>query len=126
MTRATDLYARWLDDLWSGDLDRLEEIAADVVTPDFVGHWAGRPGFVHGPDELAAVIREGRQLFEELTFHREVGPVGAPDGDLVAARWLARGVLDGQPVEFHGHDLLRHVDGRFAEYWVISENPQGS
>lgn len=118
------LYARWLDELWSGPLDDLERIAAEVVGADFVGSWPGRPAMVRGPDELAATIREGRTMFAELTFEREVGPVGdGREGGLIAARWVGRGVLDGGAVEFHGHDLLRHRDGRFVEYWVLSEDP---
>ncbi|RZQ62214.1 ester cyclase [Amycolatopsis suaedae] len=114
-------YADWLDKLWNGDLDRLEDLAAEVVSADFTGTWPGRPGFVTGPGELAAVIREGRTMFDELRFEVEVGPLA--DGDLVAARWVGRGRYQGEPVEFRGHDLLRRDGGRFVEYWVIAEDP---
>lgn len=129
---AGSLYDRWLSQLWNGDLDRLEEVAADLVTPDFVGHWPGRPALVRGADALAAVVRAGRLPFEPITFAVEVGPLSA--GELVAARWVGRGAYaggrhalpgatapPGTPVEFRGHDLLRIDGGRFAEYWVISE-----
>lgn len=129
---AASLYDRWLSQLWNGDLDRLEEVAADLVTPDFVGHWPGRPALVRGADALAAVVRAGRLPFEPITFAVEVGPLAA--GELVAARWVGRGAYadgrhalpgatapPGTPVEFRGHDLLRVDGGRFAEYWVISE-----
>ncbi|MBB3662618.1 MULTISPECIES: ester cyclase [Prauserella salsuginis group] len=116
-----NLYERWLDDLWNGELAALESIARDVVTDDFVGHWPGRPALVTGPDQLAAVIREGRGLFDDLSFAVDVGPVA--EGDLISARWVARGHRNGTPAEFHGHDILRH-DGRlFVEYWVIAETP---
>ena len=59
----------------------------------------------------------------------EVGPVA--EGELVAARWIGQGSYKGgmrgatapagTRVSFSGHDLLRVQDGRFAEYWVISE-----
>ncbi|MBB3049557.1 hypothetical protein FHS23_000552 [Prauserella isguenensis] len=115
------LYTRWLDELWNGDLDDLESIAARIVARDFVGHWPGRPALVNGPDQLAAVIREGRGMFDELTFALDVGPI--VDGDLISARWVAHGHRKGTPAEFHGHDVLRH-DGRvFVEYWVIAETP---
>lgn len=117
------MYGRWLDELWNGDIDRLEEIAARVVTPDFVGHWPMRPGFVHGPDELAKVIRQGRRMFDELSFDTEVGPL--EDGDLVAARWVARGRVNGKDVEFRGHDILKVSGERFGEYWVLSEDISG-
>ena len=68
-------------------------------------------------------------LFLDLTFAVEVGPV--VEGDLVAARWTGRGrskrgmpgatAPAGTQVSFSGHDLLRVDEGRFAEYWVISE-----
>jgi predicted ester cyclase len=119
------LYRRWLLELWNGDL----AVAGQVVTRDFVGSWPGRPGLVHGPDGLAEMIAMSRAFFLDLTFAVEVGPVA--DGDLVAARWIGQGSYKGgmqgatapagTPVSFGGHDLLRVVDGRFAEYWVISE-----
>ncbi|MEU3272106.1 nuclear transport factor 2 family protein [Saccharomonospora sp. NPDC006951] len=121
MSEADALYERWLGELWNGDLSTLESIAADVVAPGFVGNWPGRPGLVHGPDELAAVIRQGREMFDELTFEAVVGPIG--EGDLIAARWKGKGSYQGSPVEFHGHDLLRHDSERFTEYWVIAEDP---
>jgi predicted ester cyclase len=52
----------------------------------------------------------------------------------VAARWTGRGSYKGgmpgatapagTRVSFGGHDLLRVDEGRFAEYWVISEAEQ--
>jgi predicted ester cyclase len=67
-----------------------------------------------------------------VTFVVEVGPVA--EGDLVAARWIGHGSYKGgmrgatapagTRVSFSGHDLLRVEDGRFAEYWVISEAEQ--
>jgi predicted ester cyclase len=119
------LYRRWLLELWNGDL----AITDQIVTPDFVGSWPGRPGLVHGPKELADIIRMSRAIFLEVRFAVEVGPVA--DGDLVAARWIGQGSYKGGMqraaapagtwVSFSGHDLLRVEDGRFAEYWVISE-----
>jgi hypothetical protein len=127
------LYRRWLDDLWNGDPDRLEEIAAGLVTEDFTGHWPGRPGLVRGPAALAEAVRQGRLPFRGLRFAVVVGPVAG--GGLIAARWSARGAYEGgahalpgvtappgTPVTFHGHDMLRVADGRLAEYWVISES----
>ncbi|QGK69228.1 nuclear transport factor 2 family protein [Allosaccharopolyspora coralli] len=119
-----ELYSRWLDQLWSGDLGSLEGIAARVVTPTFVGNWPNNPGLVHGPDALAAVVRQGRTMFDDdLTFTTEIGPVA--QGGLITARWVARGHYRGKPTEFHGHDILRHDGERFTEYWVLSESPPG-
>ena len=118
------LYRRWLE-LWNGDLG----LADQLVAPDFVGSWPGRPGLVHGPGELVETIRTSRALFLELRFAVEVGPVAG--GGLVAARWISRGryrggmpgatAPAGTQASFSGHDLLRVDRGRFAEYWVISE-----
>ncbi len=116
---ATELYRRWLAELWNGkDPD---QAAAAIVTPDFVGHWPGRPGFVHGPAELAAVVRQGREVITDSRFELVVGPI--VQDDLVAARWSGRGRFGGRPVTFHGHDLLRISGDRFAEYWILSEDP---
>lgn len=115
------LYTRWLDELWNGELAALESIARTIVTDDFVGHWPGRPALVTGPDQLAAVVREGREMFDDLSFTVDVGPIA--EGNLLSARWAAHGHYRAAPVEFHGHDILRH-DGRlFVEYWVIAETP---
>jgi predicted ester cyclase len=119
------LYRRWLLELWNGNL----AITDQIVTPDFVGSWPGRPGLVHGPKELAEIIRMSRAIFQDVTFAIEVGPVA--EGDLVAARWIGHGSYKGgmrgatapagTRVSFSGHDLLRVDAGRFADYWVISE-----
>ncbi|MEU3255524.1 nuclear transport factor 2 family protein [Streptomyces sp. NPDC006997] len=131
-TTAAERYRRWLAELWNGKEGTLAEAAASLVSPDFVGNWPGRPGLVHGPEQLADVVRQGRLPFTGLTFTLELGPVTT--GDLVAARWTGRGAYAGgeyalpgatapagTPVEFSGHDLLRLRGGRFTEYWVISE-----
>lgn len=116
-----NLYTHWLGELWNGPLSELESNARRVVRDDFVGHWPGRPAFVTGPDELAAVIRQGREMFDDLTFELQIGPVS--EGDLVTARWVGRGHHAGRATEFHGHDILRHDGDRFVEYWVIAETP---
>ena len=98
-----------------------DEVAATLVTADFVGHWPKHPGLARGPAQLADIVRQGRRLVDDCVFELVLGPV--PHDDLVAARWRGRGRHQGDPVTFHGHDLLR-VDGdRFAEYWVIAEDP---
>ncbi|SFP88505.1 SnoaL-like domain-containing protein [Amycolatopsis arida] len=112
-------YENWLHGLWNTDPAELERLAPDVVSADFIGHWPGRT--VHGPAELAEVIRQGRAMVDDMRFEIVVGPVA--QGDLVAARWVGRGRYEGRPVEFHGHDLLRVAGDRFVEYWVIAEDP---
>lgn len=125
------LYERWLTDVWGGD----EVATAELVTDDFVIHHGRiRPGSedeLAGPEGIAQLVAMSRQPFSEITFEVEVGPVVS--GDLVCARWAGRGVYAGglpgataEPgtvVEFSGNDILRVVDGRFAEYWVCSDGP---
>ncbi|MDN4517420.1 ester cyclase [Mycolicibacterium austroafricanum] len=103
------LYKRWINGLWAG-----ERIAADLVSPDFVGHWPTRD--VHGPAELQAIVDETRAVLKELLFVVEVGPI--IDGDIVAARWIATGATGTGPARYTGNDMLRISNGRIAEYWT--------
>ncbi|NUR86695.1 MAG: SnoaL-like domain-containing protein [Nonomuraea sp.] len=108
-----ELYERWLLELWNGDFD----LAAELVTDDFVGHWPGAD--VHGAAGLRQAIEQGHAPFEDVKVTLDVGPIVS--GDLVAARWTFAGTYQGRRVAFSGHDLLRARDGRFAEYWVVSD-----
>lgn len=131
-TDAAEAYRAWIDQLWNGPLDELEDVAAALVTDDFVGSWPGAPEMVRGAEALAGVVRAGRLPFDGLRFEIEIGPITS--GDLVAARWVGRGryaggehalpgatAPAGTPVEFRGHDILRFRGGTFGEYWVVSE-----
>lgn len=111
MAEVQTLYRRWISELWAG-----RPIAAEIVTDDFVGHWPDRD--VHGPDDLAQIIGETRNMLKDLTFEVEIGPLR--DGDLVAARWVGTGGGPNGPVRFTGNDILRLADDgqRFAEYWT--------
>lgn len=60
---------------------------------------------------------------DDLVFELVVGPI--VQGELVAARWVARGHHAQRPVRFHGHDILRRGRDEFVEYWSISETPPG-
>ena len=126
------LYRRWLLELWHGDLS----VAAELVTDDFVVHQAradqAASEEVRGPDAVVGMVRDGHAPFDGLRFQIEVGPL--VDGDMVAARWAARGryrgglpgatAPAGTPVAFGGIDLLRAHEGRFCEYWVSSDGLQ--
>ncbi|MHA7651758.1 nuclear transport factor 2 family protein [Mycobacterium sp. ML4] len=105
------LYQRWITELWAG-----RPVAAEIVTDDFVGHWPDRD--VRGPDELAQIIRETRNMFTDLTFAIVIGPLR--DGDLIAGRWAGTAVGQHGPVSFTGNDILRLADDgqQFAEYWT--------
>ncbi len=97
--------------MWAG-----RPVASEIVTDDFVGHWPGRD--VHGPEELQRIVAETRNMFADLTFAVEIGPLH--EGGLVAGRWVGTGRGPYGPVSFTGNDILRLAgDGRrFAEYWT--------
>ncbi|MFC4112088.1 ester cyclase [Nonomuraea zeae] len=121
----SDLYRRWLLEMWNGDFG----LAYELVTPDFAGHWPGMD--VRGPEGLIAALRQGYAPFGDVKVTLDVGPIA--DGDLVSARWTFSGdyrggipgasAAEGTRVAFSGHDILRAEGGRFAEYWVISDVP---
>ena len=109
MTTAKALYQRWIKELWAG-----KPVAAELVSDDFVGHWATRE--VNGPDELQAIVEETQKMFSDLRFVVEIEPfVGR---ELLAARWVGTGATDDGPARFTGNDILRFADGRFVEYWT--------
>ncbi len=109
MSSVTELYRRWINELWAG-----KPIADEVVSDDFVGHWPGRE--VHGAAELEKVIDETHQMLADLKFVIEVEPFG--EGDLMAARWIGTGAATDGPKRLTGNDILRFADGRFVEYWT--------
>jgi hypothetical protein len=109
MSTENTLYKRWIDELWAG-----RQVASEVVSDDFVGHWPDRE--VHGPAELQEIIRETRNMMSDLVFTIEVGPL--VDGDLIAGRWVGTGATEDGPMRFTGNDILRVADGRFVEYWT--------
>lgn len=109
-----DLYRRWLDELWGGQPGAADRLVSD----SFVGHWPGRE--IRGPAELSAIVAETRQMFAEITFAMQIGPI--VEGDLVAARWVGSGTAPEGVMSFFGNDVLR-VDGdRFVEYWPASSS----
>lgn len=119
----SDLYRRWLLELWNGDLD----LAHELVNPGFAGHWPGQE--VSGPEGLIEALRQAHEPFDDVKVTLDVGPI--VDGDLVSARWTFGGAYrgglpgataaPGTGIAFSGHDILRAHEGRFAEYWVISD-----
>jgi predicted ester cyclase len=127
------LYRRFIEELWTADDSRLESLAAELVTDDFVIHQARMDGGDsterRGPAALAQLVRESRGLFTDVSADIELGPL--VDGDLLAGRWIFRGsysggmpgatAAPGTRVEFGGSDILRVTSGRFSEYWVSSD-----
>jgi hypothetical protein len=108
----TDLYARWLDELWAGEYG----VADEILTEDFTGHWPDRE--VRGREALVDLIRETRGMFTSLRFRLELGPFAV--GEMLMARWTGTGTTPDGEMRLLGHDILRVRDGRIAEYWVAS------
>lgn len=118
-TDSKKLYQQWIDQLWNGpsDAEPLRQIAATLVTEDFVGHWPGQD--VRGSAGLADLITETKGMFAQLAFEIDIEPLA--DADMVAGRWIGTGTTaDGTVSRFFGNDILRIKDGRFCEYWVAS------
>lgn len=111
-TDAHALYRRWLNELWAGQTAVAQEILAD----DIQGHWPDRD--TSGRDAAVARIAETLEMFDQITFEIDVGPLA--EGDLVAARWIGVGRSSDNELSFFGNDVLRIADGRFVEYWGTS------
>ena len=119
------LYEPWKD-LWNGDLSLTDKIIAE----DFAGHLAPLSGTgpdqFHGRQPLNDWISSIHALLPDLSFVLDVGPIA--DEQHLVVRWKARGTYRGgfpgaspdavgREVTFPGTDILRIVDGKFAEYW---------
>ncbi|MFA1543623.1 ester cyclase [Actinomadura monticuli] len=117
------LYRRWLFEVWAGD----PAVAREILAPGFTGHWPDLE--VHGPDEAAEQVRRSHAYFADVRTTLDAGPV-VGDG-MVAAAWSFHGAYrggipgataaPGTRVSFRGQDLFRARDGRFTEYWVVSD-----
>jgi predicted ester cyclase len=124
---AAALYRRFVTELWRDDAP-VEQLAAELATPDLVIHRAridGTPSEARrGPEALATLVAESLALFSNVRVTVDAGPVA--DSDLIAARWRftgdyrggipGAGAEPGTRVSFCGHDLFRVAGGRFAEH----------
>ncbi|TDC79070.1 ester cyclase [Actinomadura sp. 7K507] len=121
------LYRRWLFEVWNGDFG----VTGQILAPDFTGHWPNLE--VRGPAEAADQVRRSHEYFTGVRTSLDVGPVidGSGGDGMVAAGWSFHGAYrggipgataePGTPVSFRGQDIFRARDGRFAEYWVVSD-----
>lgn len=107
-----ELYRRWINELWAGNTD----ITSELLSSDFIGHWPDHN--VNGPDELAKTVMGVHQMFENLRFQIEIGPI--LDGEWIAGRWIGTGITDGKSARFSGNDVMRIEDGKILEYWIES------
>ena len=122
------LWKPWLE-LWNGDLN----VADEIVAEDFVAHFApvgNSPGEVRGPEGIKQWIGGALAAFTDYSFTTTVGPLA--DEDMVAGRWVFRGVYQGgipgasaaavgERVEYAGMDIFRVESGRIVEYWLCAD-----
>ena len=99
------------------------DLAAQMVTPDFVDHEAP-PGTPPGPEGATAVMRWLRGAFADLSYE-VLDAFG--DGDRVAVRLITRGTHTGEFLgtpptdkrfEIEAIHLYRIQDGKVAEHWA--------
>jgi predicted SnoaL-like aldol condensation-catalyzing enzyme len=117
------LVLRWREEIWNKrNLDVIDELAA----PDYVGHMAGIPGPVRGPEAL-------KQLFAAwlaaLDTHVTTEFLIAAD-DMVVVRdtnWVKNiGAFQGIPptgkeATVTSTDIYRMVDGKIVEQWFEAD-----
>ena len=99
------------------------DLAAQMVTPDFVDHEAP-PGTPPGPEGANAVLRWLRGAFADMSYEI-LDAFGA--GDRVAVRLITRGTHTGEFLgtpptgrrfEMEAIHLYRVQDGKVAEHWA--------
>jgi predicted ester cyclase len=123
----TDLYLRWLNEVWgAGDY----AVADEVLDEHLVDHnrLPGQPEGRAGDVWAAGMIRTA---FPDLRFTADVV---FESGDLVTGRWTMTGTQTGplamlglpptgRPVVMTGQEIFRAADGRFVEVWHQEDLP---
>lgn len=115
-----ELLRRFQEEVFEqGNLDLIDELFAD----DFVGHSAGAPKDIHGPEEYREFVAMIRAASSDMTV--SVDDRLAED-DKVVQRVVATGTHDGEfmdipptgnEFEVAGIDIYRIEDGEFVEGW---------
>jgi steroid delta-isomerase-like uncharacterized protein len=111
---------RLLEEPWKGSWDVIDE----VVDAAYVGHDAGQPEPIQGPDGLREYLRTYSDAFPDarLTVHEQVAEEGK-----VASRWSARGThagelagiaATGKEVTVSGLTLSTLEGGKVVEQWT--------
>jgi steroid delta-isomerase-like uncharacterized protein len=114
------LVSRIWNEIWNkGDL----AVCESVFSADYVGHLAGMPAPVCGPQEFQQLVQLYRTAFPDV--HLTVEDVFA-SGDRVAVRWVSRGTHlgpmmgippTGRPIEIMGISIFRIAKRKVAEEW---------
>lgn len=112
------LLRRWFEEVWN---QGSPEAVDGLMAPDAVVHAA--TGTLRGPEAFKAFQSAYRNAFPDV--HLTLDQIVA-EGDMVAARWTARGTHQGDGLgfaatnaraEFQGMVFARIRDGRFVEGW---------
>lgn len=121
--------------LWNGTVSFAE--AEKFIDEEIVVHSGELAPYLGLPPSSAVRTRERlfewvgnvRALLQDLTFTTDPGPIC--EGDLVAGGYLAEAAYGGgaplatvpvgTKLQYRGHSILRLYEGRFVEYWVLSD-----
>ena len=114
------LVRRFYDEVWNGgDV----AFAHEVFAEDYVRHDLRPTEALPGPAGQQKIAADFRAAFPDLTMTLDLL---LAEGDLVAARWTARGTNTGawggqgptgRAVEFCGVNIWRLRDGKAVEIW---------
>ena len=114
------LVRRFYDEVWNGgDV----AFAHEVFAEDYVRHDLRPTEALPGPTGQQKIAADFRAAFPDLTMRLDLL---VAEGDLVAARWTARGTNTGawggqgptgRAVEFCGVNIWRLHDGKAVEIW---------
>ena len=100
-----------------------QEVAAEILAPDFVWHAPVGDPIAVGPEAVNAVATDLRGFIPDfvLTDDDEIA-----EGDRVVIRWTLTGTAQGEsgpvPVIYTGIDIFRIADGRLAELWQNTDD----
>jgi steroid delta-isomerase-like uncharacterized protein len=111
---------RFYEEVWNkGSTD----VALDVFADDYVRHDLRPTKALPGAEGQRRIAEDFRSAFPDLTFNVDLV---LAEGDLVAARWTARGTNTGmwgdmaptgKSATFSGVNIFRFAHGKVIEIW---------
>ena len=115
-----EIVRRIAEEPWRGNYDVIDE----HVAADYVGHDPAMPDPIRGPAGFREFVRTYQGAFRNarVTVEEQLA-----EGDLVATRWSARGIHEGElmgipatgkEVAVSGITISRIKDGKVAEEWL--------
>ena len=115
-----EIVRRLTEEPWRGNYDVIDE----HVAADYVGHDPAMPDPIRGAAGLREFVRTYQDAFRNarVTVEEQLA-----EGDLVATRWNARGIHEGEimgipptgkETTVTGITISRLKDGKVAEDWL--------